>query len=248
MSEKPDIVFHLAASKSVNDSIKNPVMFEEINVIGSKNVIDAAIGCKAKKIIFTSTAGVYGNQIGKRLQVESDTPHPSSPYATTKLKTEIYLQERMQQTNGQAAILRFANVYGGGGDTTFESAINVFIKKALIDETMSIHGDGSQVRDFIYIEDLIDACIALLTFTADSAQPVPIFNIATGIGITINDVVQLIGSILAKKIHIEYQEATYAGQKTSLLSPLKTKQILKWESTTGLKEGITKTINHYVKT
>lgn len=246
ISEKPDTVFHLAASKSVNDSINNPILFEEINVVGSKNVIDTALASGVKKIIFTSTAGIYGDVVGQRLQAESDTPHPSSPYAKTKLDTEKYLQEQVLQTGVQGIILRFANVYGSGGETTYESAINIFVKKALTGETIEVHGDGNQIRDFIYIDDLINACVSVLNFT-NSKELVSICNIATGIGATIQEVIDLIGTIVEKKLSVEYQAGVFFGQKTSLLSPENTKKTLNWSSQTTLKEGIVKTINHYAK-
>lgn len=239
-NEKPSCVFHLAASKSVTESVKNPEQFYLTNVIGSKNVIDAAYACGTSRVIFTSTAGVYGDTIDGRLQRESDTLFPSSPYAETKHETEKYLLS-MNARGMYNVIVRFANVYGPGGKAAIESVIHVFIRKLREEQNILIHGDGNQTRDYVFIDDLVDACIRCINAPKNTKNSLPIYNVSTGKPASVLDVLAIISGHLKKKPPVTYIKDAFIGQKSSLLDPSKTKHDLGWESKVPLEDGIKKT-------
>lgn len=239
--EWPMCVFHLAASKSVTESVKNPKQFYITNVVGSKNVIDAAYATGITRVIFTSTAGVYGDTTNGRLQLESDTPNPSSPYAETKLETEKYLLQ-MNAKGMDNVIVRFANVYGPGGEASIESVVHVFIRTLLSDRNVQVHGKGDQTRDYIFIDDLVEACVACIHAPNTTKTDSPIYNVSTGKPASVLDVLTSIATILKKEPHITYVSDAFIGQQSSLLDPSKTKTRLGWVSEVSLEEGIKKTI------
>jgi UDP-glucose 4-epimerase len=245
-TEKPDCIYHLAASKSVNESIHNSEKFREINVRGSIHVIDSAIRHGVSRFIFTSTAGVYGDVRDHASQNENDDPSPSSPYAETKLEVEKYLLKHVSKTFSPY-IVRFANVYGPGGETTYESVVNIFIKQMLTSKPIEIHGDGSQTRDFIYIDDLIDACEVLYSYTPKNERIVPIYNIGTSKSISINALIANLVSVIGVANKAEYAPTVFSGQHSSMLNSIKAKRELGWNPKTTLLQGIAKTVAHYRK-
>jgi UDP-glucose 4-epimerase len=244
IKEQPICVFHLAASKSVVDSLRQPRLFHRINVLGSKNVVKAAFKAGVKRVIFTSTAGVYGNTMNNRLQKETDTPRPSSPYAETKLETEKYLLQ-MNKKGMENIILRFSNVYGPGGHSTIESVIHVFIRNLLRKSTIHIHGTGMQTRDYIYIDDLVDACVSCISYDLKLHKKTPIYNISTGKPATVRQVLAFAVTATKRKPTIIYNPKAYIGQQSSLLDPTKTSKDLQWKPTVSLSKGIHKTAQFF---
>ncbi|HVT01508.1 MAG TPA: NAD-dependent epimerase/dehydratase family protein [Patescibacteria group bacterium] len=242
--EDPEIIFHLAASKDVNKSVVDPVSFADTNILGSLNVIDAAHKAQIKRIIFTSTAGIYGDSKDGMVQSEKDLPHPSSPYAWTKLAIEEYLLYMNSSCSMENIILRFANVYGPG-EAVQNSVVNIFIKKLIEKEEVVIHGDGSQTRDFVYIDDLVKICSLLISIDFSRVSDNPVFNISTGREISVNDLLSLVSEKLNQSVSAKYERNTFIGQKSSILDTSKTKDLLDWKATTMLSDGIHKTIEYF---
>lgn len=243
-SEKPDCIFHMAASKSVNDSLKNPEKFRKNNIDGSKRVIDAALKHEIKKFVFTSTAGVYGDVISVEGQKESDKLNPSSFYAETKLEIERYILEK-NAVGLNGIIVRFANVYGSGGKSDLKGAINTFIESLMTNTEIYIHGDGTQTRDFVHIDDLISLCLLLITSNPDLENDTPIYNVSTGLDISINRLIEIISAYFHKSPNLIYKPDIFAGQMSSKLSIEKTKRILGWSAQKSLINGIAEMVTAY---
>lgn len=243
--EKPDVIFHLAASKSVNESLNNPMEFSKTNIVGSVNVINSAYRLGIKKLIFTSTAGVYGESSKGKKQNESDVLNPSSPYAWTKLAIEEYITYMNKYNNMECVVLRFANVYGPGGISEYKSVVNIFIEKLIKKETIKIHSNGSQTRDFVFIDDLIDVCESIIKTNFSKIKKSPIFNVSTGKDITISNLMNLISYFTQIVPNITYEKNIFSGQKNSILNPQKAKKMLKWKAQTSLKKGVIETISFY---
>jgi len=240
--EKPDLIFHLAASKDVSQSVVNPVEFAKINILGSLNIIDAAYKAGVRKIVFTSTAGVYGDSSNGVAQKESDMLNPSSPYAWTKLAVEEYLIYMNKNYGMENIILRFANVYGPGGVSEYKSVVNIFVDRLLKNQEIIIHGDGKQTRDYIYIDDLVDLCISFIKTDLTIIKKQPVFNVSTGTEISVTALLKTISEIAKVKPQIQIKINTFYGQRSSLLDTERTKRILKWHSRTSLRTGIKKMI------
>jgi len=182
-----DYVFHLAALTSVQESITNIEECVEINSYGILNVLECARYNKVKKVIFASSAAVYGDD----LTIETCTAKPKSPYAITKLKGELYTT----LNNANNTSFRFFNVFGPkqSVNSDYASVIPIFISKALRGEDIVIYGDGQQTRDFIFVKDIVNA----LYYATYTDMP-GIYNIGYGSSITINElansIIRLTGS------------------------------------------------------
>ncbi|KAF5426952.1 MAG: NAD-dependent epimerase/dehydratase family protein [Candidatus Methanomarinus sp.] len=200
-----DYVFHEAALISVPLSMKDPSGTIKINTLGTLNVLESAKKAGVKKVIIASSAAVYGNDpvLPKH---EGMTPVPESPYAVTKIDCEYLARIFFNYHGLSTAVLRYFNVYGPRQDpnSPYASAIPIFIKKALLGEDIIIYGDGDQTRDFIYVSDIVHANEVMMT-RGDGG----VFNAASGISITINQVVKIILEITGSQsnvIHTDVRE------------------------------------------
>ena len=179
-----DLVFHLAALVSVPESMAKPGECVDINVHGLLNVLEEASAAGVKKLVFASSAAVYGDnpEVPKR---ESMIPEPKSPYAITKLDGEYYLGMFTREGRLETAAIRFFNVFGPRQDPkgAYAAAVPIFIEKAVRNENITVFGDGGQTRDFIYVKDIVGA----LAFAAETPGVTGVFNAGYGGQITIND-------------------------------------------------------------
>ncbi len=176
-----DCVFHLAAIASVPRSLEAPLEVHEVNATGTLAVLSAAREAGVKKLVFASSSGVYGE--GPPVpRVEADPPSPLSPYAASKLAGEYYCEVYRRSLGLPTASLRLFNVYGPGQDPRGEYAAVIprFIRNVLMRRPPAVFGDGSQVRDFISVQDVVRANILAMQRDA-----VGVFNIGSGDGTTI---------------------------------------------------------------
>lgn len=182
--EDVDHIFHLAALVSVPESMDKPGECVDINVHGLLNVLEEASAAGVKKLVFASSAAVYGDNPAVP-KVESMIPEPKSPYAITKLDGEYYLGMFQREGKLETTAIRFFNVFGPRQDPkgAYAAAVPIFIEKALRDEDITIFGDGGQTRDFIYVKDIAGA----LAFAAETPGVTGVFNAGYDGQITIND-------------------------------------------------------------
>lgn len=182
-----DLVFHLAAMVSVPESMAKPAECVEINVNGLLNVLEAAASAGLRKLVFASSAAVYGDNPTVP-KVESMLPEPRSPYAITKLDGEYYLDLYQRERRLETAAIRFFNVFGPRQDPkgAYAAAVPIFIEQALRGADLTIFGDGGQTRDFIYVKDIVGA----LAFAAESPGVTGVFNAGYGGEVTINQLAQ----------------------------------------------------------
>ncbi|MBK1817251.1 NAD-dependent epimerase/dehydratase family protein [Luteolibacter yonseiensis] len=182
-----DYIFHLAALVSVPESMSKPGECVDINVHGLLNVLEEASAAGVKKLVFASSAAVYGdNPVVPK--VESMTPEPKSPYAVTKLDGEYYLGMFQREGRLETAAIRFFNVFGPRQNPkgAYAAAIPIFIEKAVAGEDITVFGDGGQTRDFIYVKDIAGA----LAFAVETPGVTGVFNAGYGGQITINDLAE----------------------------------------------------------
>ncbi len=182
--EGVDYVFHLAAFVSVPESIEKPVECAEINTAGTLVVLEEAARAKAKKLVFSSSAAIYGDT-PVILKIETTPPELKSPYAATKFEGERHCKSFTDDGHLQTVSLRYFNVFGPRQDakSQYAAAIPIFIESALENQPIVIFGDGGQTRDFIYVKDVVAANV----FFAMESSATGIFNLGCGRGITIND-------------------------------------------------------------
>jgi UDP-glucose 4-epimerase len=182
--EGVDYVFHLAALVSVPESMAKPGECVDLNVHGLLNVLEASAAAGVKKLVFASSAAIYGDNPTVP-KLESMLPEPKSPYAITKLDGEYYLDLFKRERGLETAAIRFFNVFGPRQDPkgAYAAAVPIFIEKALKGEDITVHGDGEQTRDFIYVKDIVGA----LSFAVETPGVTGVFNAGYGGQMTIND-------------------------------------------------------------
>lgn len=182
-----DYVFHLAALVSVPESVAKPGECVDINVHGLLNVLEEASAAGVKKLVFASSAAVYGDNPTVP-KVETMFPEPKSPYAITKLDGEYYLAMFQGEGRLETAAIRFFNVFGPRQDPkgAYAAAVPIFIEKALRGEDLTIYGDGGQTRDFIYVKDIAGA----LSFVVEKPGVTGVFNAGYGAAMTINELAE----------------------------------------------------------
>ncbi|MEJ5350789.1 MAG: SDR family oxidoreductase [Melioribacteraceae bacterium] len=237
-----DYVHHLAALVSVPESIEKPYECVEINIIGLLNILEAARYHKVKKVVFSSSAAVYGDNEELPKTINS-IPDPKSPYGITKLEGEYYLKMYNKEFGLGTVSLRYFNVFGPrqNPNSQYAAAIPIFIKKALADEPVTIFGDGTQTRDFIYVKDVVKA--NLLAAKNDKVSGV--FNVALGKSISINEIAREIIKLTNSKSQIVYEEERKGDIKHSQASIKETVEQLNFHPENSLIEGLKKTIDYF---
>ncbi|MGC8576102.1 SDR family oxidoreductase [Caldisericum sp.] len=239
---KPEIVNHHAAQIDVRKSVEDPVFDAEINIVGSTNLFQLAVKYEVKRVVFASTGGaLYGEP--KVLPANEDTPiEPLSPYGVAKYCVENYLNYFKRLYGIERVILRYANVYGPRQDPLGEAGvISIFTGRILEGKPVFIFGDGTQTRDFIYVEDVVNA--NLLAIDGNEG----VYNIGTGVETSVNDIVKVFEEVLERKIQVEYLPPRKGEVYRIALDYTKAKQSLGFEPTYTLKEGIKKTIEWYIR-
>jgi UDP-glucose 4-epimerase len=186
-----DFIFHLAALVSVPESMAKPGECVDINVLGLLTVLEEATAAGVRKLVFASSAAVYGDNPTVP-KLETMLPEPKSPYAITKLDGEYYLGMFQREGRLETAAIRFFNVFGPRQDPkgAYAAAVPIFIEKAIKGEDITVFGDGEQTRDFIYVKDIVGA----LAFAVETPGVTGVFNAGYGGQITIN---QLAGQLVA---------------------------------------------------
>lgn len=235
-----DYVFHLAALISVPESMQKPLECVDLNVIGLLNVLEAAANAGVKKLCFSSSAAIYGDNpvVPKR---EEMYPEPKSPYAVTKLDGEYYCGMFTREGRLQTACLRYFNVFGPRQDpnSAYAAAVPIFTEKAVNNEKICIYGDGEQTRDFIYVKDIVAANVYL----ANSSHT-GIFNVAYGKKITINNLVEKIKKITKSSAPVEYLPER-AGDVKHSLAAIEKLLDTGYRHTNDFEAGLAETVRYF---
>jgi len=230
--EKPQIVFHYAAQIDVRKSMENPMEDADINILGTLNLLENCWRYGVKRFIFASSIGVYGEP--KVLPTkEEHRLNPISPYPITKLAIEKYLNYYQNQ-GLDFVCLRYSNIYGPRQLSTGEGGvIAIFIDKILKGKKPIIFGDGKQSRDFLYVDDAVEA--AILGIKASTGS---IYNLGTNKEITINELLKLLSNILKKKIKPVFRPFRQGEIVNSRIDYSKIKKDLGWRPKTRLEDGL----------
>ena len=237
---KPDVVNHHAAQIDVRKSVEDPSFDAETNIIGSINLFECSINYGVRRIIFSSTGGaLYGES--ENLPATEDTPiEPLSPYGVAKYCVENYLNYFKRLYSIERVILRYANVYGPRQDPLGEAGVvAIFTGKILKGEKPVIYGDGTQTRDYIYVEDIVKANVLALEGKEG------IYNIGTGKETSVNELVEIFSKVLGREIKSEYAPPRKGEASRISLDADMAKKELSFVPKYSLEEGIKKTIEWY---
>jgi UDP-glucose 4-epimerase len=199
-SKNCDLIFHFAAVLGVDIVADNPVETMDVEVIGTRNMIEAANINNVKKIMYASTSGIYGHSAFENVLTEEILVDPRTSYAMAKRYNEIYLASHHQEKGLNVVSLRFFNVYGGNQDNRM--VVPLFFEQAIANEPITVFGTGKQTRDFTYIDDTVESCIKLMDI-----QGCHIVNIANEAEWTIAELAVKIKEVTKSNSEIIYLEA-----------------------------------------
>lgn len=239
---KPDIVFHLAAQADVGKSVLSPQYDADVNIRGTINMLEASRDTRVKKFIFASTSAVYGN-LRKDFLTEHDNTIPASYYGLSKLTAESYIKLFYELYRLPYTILRYANVYGPRQLPKGEGGVvAVFIDRLKSENTLRVHGDGEQTRDFIYVKDIVSANIQAMNYGEQE-----IIQISTFKKTAVNDVISKLTDIHGEHIQTVFTVPREGDIKHSCLSNEKAQNLLKWQPSVNLLNGLEETYKFYVE-
>ena len=239
-----DYVFHEAAQTSVAYSITHPKTTWDINIRGTKLLLNAAVKAGVKRFIFASSAAIYGNALPPLK--ESKEGKPISPYGDSKRMGEILMNEYYEKEGLDTVSLRYFNCYGPrqNPDSEYSGVISKFTKLISQKKSPTIFGTGSQTRDFIYVKDVVNANILAMKAKNTKAES---FNIATGSAISINELFKVLKSVFKSDIEPIFEPEKIGDIKYSFADVSKAKEHLDFEAETSIETGLKKTIEWYRK-
>jgi len=233
-----DFLFHYISTTTPATATKNPIYDIESNIIGSVKLFQNAVKNDVKKIIFPSSGGtIYGDKINIRSR-EDDSVNPVNPYAISKLTIEKYLYYFNYLYGLDYIILRYSNPYGERQNPLGkQGVIPIFLNKIKHGEKPVIYGDGSMVRDYIYIKDAVAATIAVLEKKTNEN----VLNIGSGKSTSLNELIDIMSGVVGQKVIPEYIENCAAYIPKIELDISRIQKEVCWKPTTELSEGILKT-------
>ena len=226
-----DGIFHQAALTSVPESYDKEDEYNKVNVVGTENVFKIAKEFQIK-VVYASSSSVYGD-IDKIPITEDFKRKPINPYGFTKLKDE-FLADKYAKEGTKIIGLRYFNVYGIGQTLDYAGVITKFLDKLKEGKTPVIFGDGSQIRDFIFVKDVAKANLAAMISNVDHG----FFNIGTGKSISIKELAYLMIKISGKTLDPEYDDLPPGDVKISTADVANSSKYLNWKSETTLEEGL----------
>ena len=238
MDEKPDKVIHLAAQINVSKSLESPAFDADVNILGTINTLECCIKSGVSKIIYSSSAAVYGNP----LYLGVDENHPINPisfYGISKLVGEWYIMLYSKLYGMNYTIFRFSNVYGNCNKLTGEGGvIYQFINSIMNQRQPVIFGNGEQTRDLIYVKDVASAC-----YLALHEECSELFNLGTGIQTSINQLLSIIYSKTGSDIAPEFLDFKMGDILHSYFDNSKVTDKLNWAPKYTLEDGMGETLN-----
>lgn len=245
-NEKPNIIVHLAANPNVQYSIQNPEETHDINVNGTVNILEMARKSDVKRLVFICSSAIYGEQTENSIH-EALTPKPISPYGLHKLLGEHYSKLYNFLYNLPIISLRPFTVFGPRQNTNspYGAVIARFSSLISKDQQPTIHGDGNQTRDFVFVSDVVDAIIK----SAETQNPECFgehFNLGSGKSVSINDMTKLLIKLSGKSIAPIYGPAMIEPKHT-LANILKISNHLAWTPKVSFEEGLKKTYDYFAK-
>jgi UDP-glucose 4-epimerase len=240
-----DCVFHLAARVSVPESVLYPREYNLVNVGGTVTLMEAMRDVGVRRVVFISSGAVYGEQPVQPLP-ETTPPNPRSPYAASKVAAEFYIRTIGALWNIETVILRVFNAYGPGQHLppVHAPVIPNFLRQAYLNGTLVVHGDGSQTRDYVYLDDVV---AAMLAASVEPAAVGHILNIGSGIETPTRDLVRLAIETAGGSPEVIYNPRNEGGVRRMCAGLDLSRTILHFQPTVSLREGLRRTFEQDIR-
>jgi UDP-glucose 4-epimerase len=240
-NERPNVVMHLAAQMDVRKSVEDPMFDAQVNILGTLNVLQQAVKHGVRKVVFSSSGGaIYGEQETYPAP-ELHVTKPMSPYGLSKLCGEQYLSYYQRSSGLQVVSLRYANVYGPRQDPEGEAGVvAIFIQKMLNNEQAVINGNGRQTRDFVFVEDVVEANLAVMGQDTQGT-----YNVGTGVETSINDLFRILIQHTGSTCKEVHGPAKKGEQARSVIDSTRLRHELSWDPKADLSDGLKKTVEYF---
>ncbi|MCI5824478.1 MAG: GDP-mannose 4,6-dehydratase [Candidatus Gastranaerophilales bacterium] len=234
---KIDVVVHIAASAGVRPSIENPLSYVKNNIEGTVNILEVMKENGIKKIVFASSSSIYGNCKEEIFSEDLKVSEPISPYAASKSACEQFLYTYSKLFDIQVVALRFFTVFGPRQRP--DLAIRKFIDLITENKPIPVYGDGTTIRDYTYVDDIVDGIISAINY---NDTPYEIINLGGGAPVSLNQMIETIEKVLNKKATIEHLPMQLGDVSKTAADITKAKKLLNYNPKTSFKEGIIKFI------
>lgn len=239
LAEQVDVIFHQAALVSVDESIDHPQESHSINVEGTLSVLEAARKHDTR-VVLASSAAIYGHP--ETIPISEEHPkEPTSPYGLDKLTADQYARLYHELYGLDTVALRYFNVYGPRQTGDYAGVISVFLEQALNDDPITVHGDGDQTRDFVHVDDIVQANLdAARTDNVGEA-----YNIGTGESHTIRELAELVQELTDTNSEIVHTDAREGDIDQSQANVSKASELIGYEPTVSFSEGLERTVDWF---
>ncbi len=239
--EDAEVILHHAAIASVQYSVEQPLDEQDVNVVGTLRLLEAARKVGVRRFVFAASAAAYGTDptIPKR---EEMTALPVSPYGLSKVAGEHYCRVWSHVYGLETVCLRYFNIFGPRQDpaSPYSGVISIFARKMIDGVAPTIHGDGEQSRDFNYVDNVVDANLAAMAAKTAAGE---IYNIGTGRGVTVNELVATLNQVLGSDLQAEHGESRAGDVRTSVAAIDRARQALGYEPRVAFEAGLQQTVD-----
>jgi UDP-glucose 4-epimerase len=238
-----DLIFHQAALVSVPRSIQEPALNQRSNVTGTFNVLEAARQAGARRLVYASSAAVYGNRPDLPNR-EEDPPEPITPYAAAKLSGEALAAAYSASYGLETVGLRYMNVFGPRQDPSspYSGVLSIFGRAALRGSTCTIYGDGEQSRDFVYVADVVQANLLAAQVPAGRLPTPAIFNVGRGRQASLNEIIEMLSELTGRPIPVTYQPERPGDIRHSLADIGRAQASLNYQPRVSIVDGLQATL------
>ncbi len=231
-----DCVYHLAARVSVSESVLYPREYNQVNVGGTVTLMEAMRDVGVRRVVLISSGAVYGEQDTQPLE-ENAIPNPRSPYAVSKLSAEYYVRTIGRLWGIETVALRVFNAYGPGQHIPPAHApvIPYFLRQACQNGSIIVHGDGSQTRDYVYVEDVVNAMIAAATAPHVNQK---IINVGSGVETSVRELVNMVLEVTGSKPEVIYNPRNEGGVRRMRADISQAQALLDFHPSVDLRSGL----------
>lgn len=238
-----DIVMHLAAMAGVRPSIENPILYQEVNCMGTQNILEEMREHDVKNGVFASSSSVYGNCKEVPFREDMIVDYAISPYAATKKANEVMAHVYHKLFDMNIIMLRFFTVYGPKQRP--DLAINKFTRLMLEDKEIPMFGDGTTSRDYTYIDDIVDGIIKSCKYCMNNKKVYEILNLGNSSPTTLKEMINIIGEVLGREPKIKQMPMQPGDVERTYADISKTKKLIGYQPKTTFKEGIENFVKWY---
>lgn len=240
---KIDVVIHLAAMAGVRPSIENPILYQEVNCIGTQNLLEVMKEYGVKNLVMASSSSVYGNNKKVPFKETDIVDYAISPYAATKKSNEVMTHVYHKLFNMNVIMLRFFTVYGPRQRP--DLAINKFTRLMLNDEEVTMFGDGTTSRDYTYIDDIVSGIYSSINYVLNNNDVYEIVNLGNSSPISLKEMINTIAEVLNKEPKIKEMPMQQGDVNITYADISKAKEMLNYDPKIPFKEGIEKFVKWY---